>query len=223
VQETGWLEPVAPGAKAAGDARWSAVDEALANWEPMLTDEVGDAVGGDAAYDIHTVVLAATQDDVLVRFKMGGIMPPDNVRDMRFWLEQEGRFLTVETKSKSADARCTLVESGKAEQAHVEECFRRSDATVDIAIPRAKVPKVIDLAGDFWISGPQVCCVDDARTEPIDRLDASQVVWRVPYTGPTSKEALPPATATTVDTPGGPAIPTRTPPPTAAGAEAPAG
>ena len=160
--------------------RWGDVDAALDAWQPVLKDAQGDAVDGNPAHDLRQVMMVMTQDDLLVRYKLGFAQAESEQGDMRFWLEQGNRFITVETKSTAGFDECTITEAGASTQFRVEPCFRTAGDTVDIAIPRKELPSSLDQTKDFWISGPQVCCIDEARSEPIDKLDASQVVWRAP-------------------------------------------
>jgi len=163
-----------------GTPRWSVVDAALDGWTPMLVDETGDASDGGAEHDLRQVMLVMTDKDVLARFELGAAPKETDLTDMRFWLEQDGRFLTVETKRAALREECTLSEVGTEVQYRIDSCYHISENVVDIAVPRKEMPAIIDLDADFWISGPQVCCSDEARTKPLDDLNASQVVWRVP-------------------------------------------
>ena len=160
--------------------KWYEVDQSLGAWTPMLVDEVGDAADGNSAHDIKHVVLVLTKNHVLVRYQLGADPAPTHHRDLRFWFEQQNRFLTVETKSASRKNDCTISEPDGASPIQIESCFNATGEIIDIAIPRDKIPKSLDLDSEFWISGPQVCCSDQARTQPIDKVDASQGVWRKP-------------------------------------------
>ncbi len=189
-QGSPWTTPAEPvTADPDTAARWTAVDAALDAWTPMLEDAAGDAQDGKAEHDLKRVLLVMTEDDVLVRFELGAAPAAGDKADMRFWLEQGKQFLTVDTKRASPTRECTLSEVGTDVQYHIHECHRVVDNVVDIALPRKEMPAHIDLTKEFWISGPQVCCKDADRTEPIDRLDASQVVWRAPAEEPAEQPA----------------------------------
>lgn len=185
---SGWVTPVTESpAEASTEVhgskdsdRWPRVAAGLDPWTPLLVDASGDAKDGDATHDIRQVTLAMTKDDVLVRFRFGADVTTAEGKDLRFWLEQGKRFLTIETKAASSNQECTITEVGHEVQIFVDSCFHLSEDTVDIAIPRKEFPSSLDLKDDFWLSGPQVCCRDEARSEAIDELAASQVVWRVP-------------------------------------------
>jgi hypothetical protein len=160
--------------------RWTRVATSLDSWTPMLVDGSGDGTNGESAHDIRHVLLVMTETDVLVRYKFGSDVTSADRYDLRFWLEQGDKFLTVETKSRSSEQECAITVVGQPDQSTVPACFEATGDRVDIAIPRTQMPTAIDLGAEFWLSGPQVCCSDAARAEPIDKLDASQVVWRVP-------------------------------------------
>lgn len=162
--------------------RWTRVATALDSWTPMLVDGSGDGTDGELAHDIRHVLLVMSGEDVLVRYKFGADVTSARSLDLRFWLEQNGQFLTVETKSLSPDKECAITVTGQLDQIAVESCYHVSGDRVDIAIPRKELPPALDLNAEFWLSGPQICCSDEARAKPIDQLDASQVVWRVPDT-----------------------------------------
>lgn len=185
-RNVGWVTgsptvgPIDGGAGQGGTPRWLVVDAALDSWTPLLVDETGDASDGRADHDLRRVMLVMTHQDVLVRFELDAAPKETDLTDMRFWLEQDGRFLTVETKRAALREECTLSEVGEGGRYRIDSCYHISDNVVDIAIPREEIPAIIDLDTEFWISAPQVCCSDDARTEPLDDLNASQVVWRAP-------------------------------------------
>ena len=152
----------------------------LDGWEPMMRDLGGDAADGDATHDIRAVYMVVDAASVLVRYQLAAAMIPGKSADLRFWLEQDGRLLTVEVKTDSQDMSCGLTPAGGATQQLIPSCFVRKDDGIDVAIPRSSLPSFIDPDKDFWISGPQTCCADAERAQPLDELSGSQVAWRAP-------------------------------------------
>ena len=226
IQGGGWVtEPTTPSVgteiQTVEGQKWHEVDSALDAWTPLLKDEIGDAADGDPTHDIQHVMLVLTQNDVLVRYQLGADLADTAPRDMRFWLEQQDRFLTVETKSASPNRDCTISEVGGGAQIQVDACFNTTADTIDIAIPRTKIPSAIDLTTEFWLSGPQVCCSDESRAKPIDEVDASQGVWRAPETPlsstdtATTQATYPPEPGTGTDGTPQPAKPDTPPAPNA--------
>lgn len=185
-QASGWISQEtttgvpAPINPVATETRWGSVDKLLEGWQPLLADATGDAKDKDSTHDIRNVSMILANDDLLVRYSLAADTSEAAQIDVRFWLEQGERFLTVQTRSASQDKSCTISEVGSAVERTVKSCFKIHDDFVDIAIPRTELPTTLDLDADFWLSGPQVCCMDEDRTEPIDELLASQVVWRMP-------------------------------------------
>lgn len=184
-QPSGWVSRETATASAPSDpstagTRWSAVSLALDGWQPLLADATGDAKDGDSTHDIQKVSMVLAEDALLVRYAMASDTSESERLDVRFWLEQGDRFVTVQTRSAAQDQSCTISEVGTAVERYVKSCFKTHGDYVDVAIPRAELPASLKLGADFWLSGPQVCCMDEDRTEPIDELKASQVVWRMP-------------------------------------------
>jgi len=213
----GWItEPTTPSNTApSGDSnnladdKWVGVRRTLDAWKPSLLDETGDAADEVQAHDIRSAVLVVTQDEVLIRYELGAEMKGNDKRDLRFWLEQKDNFLSVEAKTDSMNNACSIVVAGGSAPASLGSCFNASGKNIDISIPRSEIPSIIDPKKDFWLSRPQVCCMDAERTEPIDELDASQVAWRPPLD---AQSSTPPSPQTGGAPPADPAQPGPPPP-----------
>ncbi len=173
------------GAAASGGAKGEPDDVValLREFEAELTDPPGDATGEDAFDDLLSALVA-----VDARYLYGRVLTQEamsvkdnKVRELRFWLEQAGKMVTVEVKVGSQGAPCELLDaaSGGDEAKIVPDCFWLGNA-IDIRIPLDAIPATINVAKPFWASGFQTCCSDEARNEPFDTLEAAQEVWRVP-------------------------------------------
>jgi hypothetical protein len=155
----------------------------LREYEAELTDPPGDATG-DAGYDDLLSALVAVDAKYLygrVLTQESMSVKEDRLRELRFWLEQAGKMVTVEVKVGTRGAPCELIDaaSGGDEAKIVEGCFWLGNA-IDIRIPLDAIPATINVTKPFWASGFQTCCADEARNEPFDTLEEAQQVWRVP-------------------------------------------
>jgi len=109
-------------------------------------------------------------------------MRGDDVREVRFWIEQDSgnKMATVELKIGSRGSPCELSNAKKPDsQTVVNRCFWIGNA-IDFRVPLDKIPSVIDTKSTFHVSGFQTCCEDTERNKPYDELNGAQGVWRVP-------------------------------------------
>ncbi len=155
----------------------------LGEFEAVLTDPPGDATG-DAAFDDLRSVLVAVDAQYLygrVLTQEAMTIKDNRVRELRFWLEQAGKMVTVEVKIGSQGSPCELLDAatGGDEAKVVESCYWLGNA-IDFRIPLDAIPATINVAKPFWASGFQTCCSDEARNQPFDTLEEAQEVWRVP-------------------------------------------
>ena len=153
----------------------------LREFEPILTDPPKDAQGENGWDDLLSALVAMD-----ARYLYGRILTTepmsvasDKVRELRFWLEQNGQMVTVEVKVGSMDSPCEIIPPGASEAKVVNECFWLGNA-IDLRIPLDSLPTSIDVSKPFWASGFQTCCTDESRDTPYDELSAAQEVWRVP-------------------------------------------
>ena len=153
----------------------------LREFEAELTDPAGD--GGASGWD--DLLSAFVVMDA--RYLYGRILTQapmsierDEVREIRFWLEQDGKMVTIEVKVGTGGAPCELLPAtgGEAAAKVVEGCWWIGNA-IDIRIPLDSIP-TIDVSQPYWASGFQTCCQDAERARPFDDLEAAQEVWRVP-------------------------------------------
>ncbi len=155
----------------------------LREFEAELTDAPGDAKGSNGFDDLLSALVAVDARYLYARVLTQEAMTlsGDKVRELRFWLEQAGKMVTVEVKVGSQEAPCELLDAASAndEATIVKGCFWLGNA-IDIRIPLDAIPATINVANPFWASGFQTCCADEARNEPFDTLEAAQEVWRVP-------------------------------------------
>ena len=154
----------------------------LREFDPELTDAPKDQTS-DTAFDDLLSAHAVTDDNFLYgRIVTRAPMQGDNVREIRFWIEQDDgkKMATVEIKIGSQESPCELSDTKSPEtQNVVTGCFWLGNA-IDFRIPLDKVPSVIDTKAPFHVSGFQTCCEDEARNNPFDELEGAQGVWRVP-------------------------------------------
>jgi hypothetical protein len=166
-------------AQAAGAEPYDVV-ALLREFDAQLTDPPNDQAG-DGGHDDLLSALAVMDDKylygrVLTRTPMAG----DNVREVRFWIEQQPAMVTVELKVGNRERSCELSDlKSPDKQESIDGCYW-ADNALDFRIPLDKMPSSIDVAKPYWLSGFQTCCKDEARNEPYDEIDGAQEVWRVP-------------------------------------------
>lgn len=175
-----WEQAGASAAAAAVSGEPAEVVALLREFEAELTDPPKDAQGDNGYDDLlaaHVVIDARYfYGRILTREPMS--VARDAVRELRFWLEQDGEMVTVEVKVGTEGSPCELLGGGD-EANVVEGCFWLGNA-IDLRIPLDSIPKSIDVSKPFWASGFQTCCSDAARDTPYDELAEAQEVWRVP-------------------------------------------
>ena len=154
----------------------------LREFEAELTDPPGDATGTNSWDDLLSAFVVVDARYLYARVLTQAPMSikDDTVRELRFWLEQGGKMVTIEVKVGSQGAPCEVLDAagGDDDTKIVEGCFWVGNA-IDIRLPLDAIPATINVASPFWASGFQTCCSDEARNEPYDSLDAAQEVWRV--------------------------------------------
>jgi hypothetical protein len=152
----------------------------LREFDPQLTDPPSDQLGDGGHDDIVSAL--AVMDDVYLfgRLSTRNPMQGDNMREVRFWIEQQPNMVTVEVKAGSRERPCELSDLKKPdEQAVVTNCFWAGNA-LDFRIPLKDIPSTIDTTKPYWVSGFQTCCSDAERNKPYDEIEGAQEVWRVP-------------------------------------------
>ncbi len=154
----------------------------LREFDPELADAPKDQKSEMAFDDILSAHAVADDTYLYGRILTRAPMRGDDVREVRFWIEQDDgkKMATVELKIGSRGSPCELSNAKKPEsQAVVNRCFWIGNA-IDFRIPLDKVPSIIDTKSTFHVSGFQTCCQDAERNKPYDELNGAQGVWRVP-------------------------------------------
>lgn len=145
--------------------------------EPVLKDPAGDAKGdAGAPFDLVSAMAVASKDDLLVRVTSAKPMTLTNSTDVRLWLEQDGKMLTIEAKPDHPQRICELTPVGASESDEVAGCLHL-DAHFDIRIPGKHLPTWLDRNKPYFVSGISTCCQDEAREKPYDEIDSAQEVW----------------------------------------------
>ena len=163
-----------------GDAEPYTMVALLREFDPHLTDAPKDQQG-EAAYDDLLSAFTVMNDTYLYgRMMTRAPMTDDDVRETRFWIEQDGNMITVEVKVGTTDSPCELsdVKTPEGEKV-VPKCFWVGNA-LDFRIPLDSIPPSIDTTKPYWVSGFQTCCSDAERNKPYDEIEGAQEVWRVP-------------------------------------------
>jgi len=156
------------------------VQQLLREFDPQLIDEPNDQKGDAGWTDLISAFAVIDARYLYARVVPREPMKREQTAEMRFWLEQGPAMTTVEVKIGTREKPCELSDVKNPEkQTVVPECFWLGNA-IDIRIPRDSVPVGIDMRKPFHVSGFQTCCVDEARTQEYDAIDAAQEVWRVP-------------------------------------------
>ncbi len=168
-----------PNANADPNAEPYDVVALLREFDPQLTDPPNDGQG-DAGHDDLLSALAVMDAEYLYgRIVTRSPMKGDDVREVRFWIEQQPAMATVEVKVGTRDRPCELSDVKAADQQSVvSKCFWAGNA-LDFRIPLKDVPASIDTTKPFWVSGFQTCCTDAERNTPYDSAEGAQEVWRV--------------------------------------------
>lgn len=168
-----------PNANADPNAEPYDVVALLREFDPQLTDPPNDAAG-EAGHDDLLSALAVMDAEYLYgRIVTRSPMKGDDVREVRFWIEQQPNMATVEVKVGTRDRPCELsdVKNGD-QQTVVNRCFWAGNA-LDFRIPLKDIPPSIDTTKPYWVSGFQTCCSDAERNNPYDATESAQEVWRV--------------------------------------------
>jgi hypothetical protein len=175
-------EQAADGAAAAANGEPDDVVALLREFEAELIDPPGDATGENGYDDLLSAFVAADARYLYARVLTQQAMSvrDNRLRELRFWLEQSGKMVTVEVKVGTQGSPCELLDAAGGDDGAkvVEGCFWLGSA-IDIRIPLDAIPATLNVENPFWASGFQTCCSDQARNEPYDTLDEAQEVWRV--------------------------------------------
>ncbi len=146
-------------------------------YEPLLKDTAGDALGGAAApFDLVSAYAVATNESLLLRVQSSQPMTLDSRTDVRLWVEQGEKLLTVEAKPDHPERICELTPIGKSEGDELAGCLELNK-TLDIRIPLESLPRWLDPAEAFFVSGVSTCCTDESRETPYDEIEGAQQVW----------------------------------------------
>ncbi len=163
--------------EAAAVTPFEGVRAVLDGYEAVLQDPKGDALGGaGAAYDLVSSLAVVAEESLLVRITSSEAMTLTNATDVRLWLEQEGKMLTIEAKPDHAQRICELTPVGGTESDEVAGCLHLAEH-FDLRIPDKHLPEWLDRNKPFYISGVSTCCRDEARDKPYDEIDGAQEVW----------------------------------------------
>lgn len=171
-------------------------------YDPLLKDTTGDALGGAApTHDLVSAFAVATTKSLLLRVQSAQPMTLDSRTDVRLWVEQGEKLLTVEAKPDHPDRICEMTPIGKSEGDELVGCLELGK-TLDIRIPLDRLPRWLDPAEAFFVSGVSTCCTDEGREIPYDEIEGAQQVWvfdgEIPSVPPTviadedATEAAPP-------------------------------
>lgn len=151
----------------------------LREFDPQLTDPPKDATGDKGHDDLLSALAVIDEQYLYGRVVSRSPMAGENVREIRFWIEQQPNMVTVEVKTGTRDRPCELSDiKASDQQAVVNRCFWAGNA-LDFRVPLKDIPASIDVAKPFWVSGFQSCCSDEARNDPYDSIEGAQEVWRV--------------------------------------------
>lgn len=151
----------------------------LREFDPQLTDPPNDAQGDGGHDDLLSALAVMDAEYLYARVVTRSPMKGDDVREVRFWIEQAPSMATVEVKVGTQDRPCELSDVKAADQQSiVPKCFWAGNA-LDVRIPLKDVPASIDTTKHFWVSGFQTCCTDAERNTPYDAAEGAQEVWRV--------------------------------------------
>ncbi|MDP7111395.1 MAG: hypothetical protein QGH45_05505 [Myxococcota bacterium] len=156
---------------------FTGVRTVLDGYEAVLQDPKGDVVGeAGAAFDLISTLAVASEDSLLIRITSAEPMTLSNATDVRLWLEQEGKMLTIEAKPDHAQRICELTPVGGLESEEIAGCLQLAQH-FDIRIPGANLPDWLDRNKPYFISGVSTCCQDEPREKPYDEIDGAQEVW----------------------------------------------
>ncbi len=160
------------------------VQQLLREHDPQLIDDPNDQKGDAGWTDLISAFAVIDARYLYARVVPREPMAREKTAELRFWLEQgPENMATVEVKIGTREKPCEISDVKNPEkQSVVPECFWLGNA-IDIRIPRDAVPPNIDMRSAFHVSGFQTCCVDEARTQEFDVIDAAQEVWRIPGLG----------------------------------------
>jgi len=173
-------EPTTPAAVQSSTTSDSSI---LDEYEAELTDAAGDvAKGGAPTHDLVAAYAVATERSVLVRIQSSEPMAVSSRTDVRFWIEQGEKQITVEAKPDHPERICELTPIGETEGEEIPDCLTLGK-TLDVKIPVQRLPAWLSTDKEYFISGVSTCCTDDARTVPYDEIEGAQQVWIVPAAG----------------------------------------
>jgi hypothetical protein len=162
---------------AASATPFTGVRAVLDGYEAVLQDPKGDVVGeAGAAFDLTSSLAVASEDSLLIRISSAEPMTLSNATDVRLWLEQEGKMLTIEAKPDHPQRICELTPVGGSESEEIVGCLHLAQH-FDIRIPGANLPDWLDRNKPYFISGVSTCCQDESREKPYDEIDGAQEVW----------------------------------------------
>lgn len=182
----------------------------LREYDPQMTDSPPrDQKGDKATDDLDWALAVADSTHLYARVFTREPMRPDAGREIRFWIDQGKPLATVEVKVGSVGRPCEVSSTANPEaQQVINDCFWHGTA-LDLRFPLSALPPELNTTQPFWVSGFEACCEDDARSVPLDKIEAAQEVWRVGVAGapqapmPSSAEGgAPPAAAPTPVDPG---------------------
>ena len=149
-------------------------------YEPELLDGTGDVrEDGAATHDLVSAYAVASDQSLMLRIASAEPMTKESLTDVRLWIEQGERQLTLEAKPDHPGNICELTPIGKVDGEEVPDCVRLGD-NLDIRIPLGRLPGWLDPTKEFHISGVSTCCADEAREVPYDEIDGAQQVWILP-------------------------------------------
>lgn len=146
-------------------------------YEAELKDPAGDVLAGvDPAFDLVSAYAVATEDHLMLRIASADPMAVDHLTDVRLWVEQDEKLLTVEAKPDHPDSICEITAIGGADGEELAACVEMGD-NLDIRIPLKQLPSWLNTREPYFISGVSTCCSDEGREKPFDEIEGAQQVW----------------------------------------------
>ena len=167
------IEAAAVPPTTAFEAEFTIVD----GYDPLLADAPGDTPDGTPpAFDLVSAHAVATSESLLLRVASSQPMSLESCTDVRLWVEQGEKLLTVEAKPDHPDRICELTPIGDAEGEELKGCLELG-TTLDLRIPLDRLPSWLDTSEAYFVSGISTCCADEGREKPYDEIEGAQEVW----------------------------------------------
>jgi len=165
------------GADAAAVSPFEAEMQIMDGYEPLLKDASGDAAAGsDPAFDLVSVYAVATDESLMLRVASAEPMAMDHLTDVRLWIEQGDKLVTLEAKPDHPDRICELTPMGDTEGEELVGCLDIGPQ-LNIRVPLKSLPSWLNTREPYFVSGVSTCCADEGRERPFDEIKGAQEVW----------------------------------------------